>query len=669
MEPRPAQPTQPTTNSSELLRYSEFVELVEPRLKGVTPASTPFDIGSSALLRFDGTAVICSRGDLWIGSPDAPEPARALATAPQEQVHLVRDEPLFAWWVAQPGSAARPALLSRKSSGQIYAQFGNEKLFIDNPPDDLSGAFAWQNRAVIPAGGEVLMISADPKLSLSRHRLTDEDSAITRALPDVRGLLAWAVSTGTSKTAVWRYLEGEWANLSASRGWPANPLYCAPLMDGSALIVFLDTSEQVSAAVFALETAPIDLRKVETLVDQLSDEREDVRQAAFDALAQAGPGVVPHLQRLAPGQPLETQARIELLARKSLTPALGPMELRPGPVTTLPLSDGGLLLHLLEGVSAERNAEAVTIAPAWVALRPGRLFERLPLMLADALDDPANRLDALASDEWLVVNPENGVRRFIGNHFQPLLPPQPGQTVTPLGADRMGRWIFRLSGGDKSTQTIILDPTYPDPTPRLPVWAIAETDGQVGRVSTGYPARKSGDVWVLDQTRWRQPAIGEEFQPLAGPGVTPAEPKTPSTRPGDGLEPLLSCEDGTRFVGGLDALTVLDRDGRERSWTLPEAHRATDGRPWLVRSPGGHAFLMNRPGQLLRFKLPEGANQVVVEAVFTRGIPAGDIRDLWIDPAGRLCIVSGEPLLSICFPDAPPPAEIRNMMPSDSGTP
>ena len=56
-------------------------------------------------------------------------------------------------------------------------------------------------------------------------------------------------------------------------------------------------------------------------------------------------------------------------------------------------------------------------------------------------------------------------RRFVGNGLVNLLHKDEAGYSKLVGVDRRGRWLFRKPGDN--SETLILDPTLPDATPRL----------------------------------------------------------------------------------------------------------------------------------------------------------------------------------------------------------
>jgi hypothetical protein len=88
------------------------------------------------------------------------------------------------------------------------------------------------------------------------------------------------------------------------------------------------------------------------------------------------------------------------------------------------------------------------------------------------------------------------------------------------------------------------------------------------------------------------------------------------------------------------------------------------GPVYLVQLENGSLLLMNTPGRVVRLK--ENKDQsVTVERVFTRKVPNNAIRRFWLDPAGRLCIASGNANLAVFFPSGVITPQIRKMMPEE----
>ena len=103
-------------------------------------------------------------------------------------------------------------------------------------------------------------------------------------------------------------------------------------------------------------------------------------------------------------------------------------------------------------------------------------------------------------DDWVAVTDASGPRRFVGNGLVNLLHKDEAAYSHLVGVDRRGRWLFRKPRDD--SQTLVLDPTLPDATPRLPVWNYTNAE-EVGWDKENWPAvRQLGLVSRLKDTGW-----------------------------------------------------------------------------------------------------------------------------------------------------------------------
>ena len=154
------------------------------------------------------------------------------------------------------------------------------------------------------------------------------------------------------------------------------------------------------------------------------------------------------------------------------------------------LADGGTVFYAQAGVSIpnldDPDAGPQFRVPAWISsIRPGRAIELLPDALTADLTPGQSRLYANGND-WIVSNDLRGPRRFVGNGFVTLLRKSEHDFSEFAGLDRRGRWLFHKPAAQASTtqasatqpttspatqddETLIIDPTLPDPIPRLPV--------------------------------------------------------------------------------------------------------------------------------------------------------------------------------------------------------
>src|SRR5205823_7718583 len=99
-----------------------------------------------------------------------------------------------------------------------------------------------------------------------------------------------------------------------------------------------------------------------------------------------------------------------------------------------------------------------------------------------------------------ISDPAQGPRRLEGNHVEPLLRASEAAYGYFVGIDARGRWLFRKSATD--TETLVLDPTTPDPTPRLPIWLLEVKKGSVGWDKENWPVIKRGGAWSLHENGW-----------------------------------------------------------------------------------------------------------------------------------------------------------------------
>jgi hypothetical protein len=256
-------------------------------------------------------------------------------------------------------------------------------------------------------------------------------------------------------------------------------------------------------------------------------------------------------------------------------------------------------------------------------------------------------------------------------------------------------------GGGQSLPTLVIDPTLPDPTPRLPVW-LYTTATTVGWDKDDWPVVKNNGAWALAEQRFRplrskekmftKPEEVPEVAPVtaatapptgAAPvdsipaGSTDAKPapgnagatvpaSAPATGPADDLGPPLAISrDGTRYHDGRTHLRVVAPNGKRTDWPLPPAATGTGvgGKVYLVRARDGNLFLFNQPGRVVRIRpTPEGDEPYTVDATFTRKIPAADaFTRVWLDPAGRI-VVAHDNRLAILFPGGFIPPSIVNLI-------
>jgi hypothetical protein len=331
-------------------------------------------------------------------------------------------------------------------------------------------------------------------------------------------------------------------------------------------------------------------------------------------------------------------------------------------------ANAGILLYCDAGVEIPdpSRGEPAIVSPAWVCVRPDAGPELLNERLVTDIRPGSADLIPVAN-EWILSDGIHGPRRFIGNAFLPLLHKSEYAFCRPLGADRRGRTLYRQPG--KATPTLIIDPTLPDPTPRLPVWTIRVKNGTVGWTGEDYPAMKKGGAWELRENGYR--SVDEKTTAY----FTKLPDNWATTQPSDPAygRLLLTDRDGVKYYDGKETLTMVAPGATTQPGTRPTTQPAT---VWplpatatgkdpvaLFQSPDGKLFLFNQPGRVLRLaKTGDPANPFKVEATFSKNIPSIDEPTrLWIDPIGRVCMAY-DTYIAVMFTDGRIPREIATRM-------
>ena len=327
------------------------------------------------------------------------------------------------------------------------------------------------------------------------------------------GLLAYVpAEAGKPGGKVARFENGTWKILDDYSKWPANILHLIPLVDGSVLQVLVDPMGEARIAIVDLDVVKVDEKPVLQLIRQLDDDNPERRAAAFARLSTYGSGLWPILEREMPLQPAGVREKMAELLKNKTDPTLGEMTLID---TTLKLvartPDGGALFYSKGGVSVTNvDGDQTLNAPAWIAARRG---QPIRLQLGTVWNDltPRNtRFYAMGGDDWIVSDDVLGPREFIGTFdLQPILRKNEVKYNEFVGVDRHGRWFFREPAAiAKATETLVLDPTLPPVSPRLPVWEFAAVGDAVGCDENDWPAYrdKAGNVWTIREN-------GFELQP------------------------------------------------------------------------------------------------------------------------------------------------------------
>lgn len=738
-QPATAPTTQRAAPKPPATQYLDVVRSYHPRMAATQPMAAPLDMSQAARIVLNEPIYLSPRRDLWITRPDAPPTPEVLARAAKEQndqlTLTIREQVVFAHWTPQEEGPWTFSLIVRGPDGR-------EELVTQSRRTPLPTgrvyhwhrALDWGERIVVATDTGVSIIHVEPEFREQHVDLIDPKSkpdatfSEPQFLMDWEGILAWVPWEGKNAGSIGaaRYVEDKWSPLGAEQGWPDKLLHLVPLHDGGVLQLVPYEEEWVKLAFTSLEQVAIDEDMVARLVEKLSDPEDKIRQDAFKELTRYGASAWPILERLMPDQEPEAQARLRQLLKSRFEPTLGGMSLLGDKLRMAArLSDGGVVLYAEVGVATAGDTEEPIIrSPAWISVRPGQAVSLLDPSFTLDLDPDRSRLYAFG-EEWVVVNDAAGPKRFVGNGFDPLVRKSEAAFREPIGMDGRGRWLLRKPAPPPTSnpatspatgptfETLVIDPTLPEPTPRLPVWlyGTAET---VGWDKDHWPVIKRGGSWALVEEGWRAmkrtekvftsaadvppvvpptidvpaatsavpdpaaaaatpPALNEAPAtggPTSAPGGAAESADTvvttaPSTASAEDLGPALLVDpQGNCYFDGKTRVVMIPRRGRRTELPLPAAATGTASKVFLVRTPDGLLFLYNQPGRILRIRpTPDEPEPFVLEATFTRNIPSVDeVTRLWVDPAGRIIMAYGNKL-AIMFPAGYIPTEIARKMP------
>lgn len=692
--------------------WSDVVGRAVPALAGAQELVVPVDLADAARVLIDAPIYLDGAGQIWVTDSVADPMATVLARAGDESVHVVPERVVFVHYANDEVAGVRAEPVWRKGNGVawIFGPDGPQQLTPDPPapysrPGDLEfdRAVDWTaaDAFVVPTAGGAVVFRRSPKISQWAIDLRDGAAAgatmpaahRTQIAMDMRGVLIWNPTGG----GVARYVDENWNMLDASAGWAGPILQLAPYLDGSVARVKVDGEGQLALDVGELDHPGVDGKVIDGLIDDLSDPDAAKRDQAFGQLMSYRSAAWPELLRRKDTESPGAAEMIGSLLRAKLTPTLGGMTPNAGKaLVATRLGDGGAVIYLEAGVTLPVPAGAVAdatpqqVIPAWISIRPGRVPALLPDVLTADLRPEDAHLQAIGQ-EWVRVDPIVGARRLVGNHLEAIVGRAQAEFSDVVGIDRRGRWLLRRPGTDRPT--LVIDPTFPDPTPRLPVWTMAWQGGHVGWDDHGWPVTDHGGTYALHEQEWvsiKSEKDGDGFhQDLAG---TPAAIRevdlgpqavalignqtaiaaaTRNAATTEAAGPLLWREaDGSRYWGGVTSIEVRDVDGRRREFALGGDLAGTgDPAPRMIGAPVGggqrRLFLFNQPGRVIRLRAtPHGPQPLAVEAVFTRRIPApASYQRIWLDPAGRIDMAFDENHLAIFFPDGQIPAAIEVKMP------
>ena len=686
--------------------YLDVARDDDPDLPTTQPLDRPLVVDEAARLTFDEPTLLDAVGRLWITHPRGRTPDQILAGDLKQQTHVI-DRPIhFSWWkVGYAGEPTVEMILEKPGGGLVWHHalgVADVPALPDGREYDWDAAFAYDESIVVPTtGGAAVLTPVDrPDLDDYMRRYAGRDSSrrpdasgtvevrhVALAGPrddlpqtqirlDGVGLIAWVPHESDDRPGggIARFDNDDWSKLEGD-AWASRPVHLMPLADGSIMQLALNDDGEATLSAVPLNAGAVDEAEVERLVEGLGDSDPQVRETSFAALAGYGPGAWPTMNRLIQGRPRFVQKQLALLLGDQTRPSLGGLRPEAGPVEVRDrLADGGVILSFPKGIRLPDDLGITVLQrPAYLAVRPGRRTRLLDADIAAEVEADADTHVAVWGDEWVVSRPGQPPKRWLVNHFEPLLEEERADWQHFVGIDAAGRWLFRKS--DEGRPTLLVDVRVADPTPKLPAWTLPVGEGGVaGWDEEGWPVIKAGGAWRLKEQDWEP--RGEDAEVVNDP---------PANR-GDALA---VGPDGSEYRGGITELRVKRPDGSEVVWPLPPEVAGFAATPPpkkgvrpIIDAAGkldlpelsakavidakGRVFLFNRPGRVVRIDpTREGAAEPFeVAGVFEpSSMPTAAPRRAWIDPSGRLCALFFDDTVTVMWPEGRVPPSIREKMP------
>ncbi|MFN4241876.1 MAG: hypothetical protein ACK4PI_01415 [Tepidisphaerales bacterium] len=611
--------------------FDDYLNVVAPDVARAERSATPLPLEAAATVQIASSAYLDSRGDLWLTHPRGLSVAeRVSSPLPWTAgTHIVSTVVRFVHWQRDDRGRWWAEVVHGPTDGELVWQTARGATRLARR--DYRWACALRDREgrwLVPTSqGVAVLERAGDSAGESHHDLPDgrTDVVLVPTPTAVYAFRPWDNGRrGSTNVHRWNPVAGTWSVWSAEDGGPQRVVHLFLLGDGAILSLSAGDDAGLDVSTI-LEPATRDAERdarIRALVGQLGNPSADVRRAARDELSRMGPSAWPVLEaELGRHAPPTDQTVRRLLARR-LRPTVGLFELFPGPVTVLARgADGSLALACYGGVRWFEEAEDSFRSPAVLVVRPNLRAELMPERFLERRAIEDLRLTLLPG-EVLHTDPEQGLLRWMGNHFAPLLPPPrwTGYRVW-LGTDREKRWLFATAEGDRF---LLLDPGRLDPTPRLPAWPIRIDGGRTGWDDAGHAViERGGHAWRLEARGWA---------PLTPPGRLRTHDDDPAA-----------------------------------AW-LAGWPQGGDARPVIgVVRVGENRVLVLKPGVVVRMSRPKADGPWTEDARFTEQIPERAVRRFWADPFGRACIAHGEGELTVLFPGGFVPPELAVLMTRPSG--
>ena len=656
----PASPVRPI-RAARVQAYGDLIHSLSG-FENVSLSDTRLPLNQLARIKFPYHAIVCSRGDLWVSHPESHDIRVIMPTVLQRQFHVSRQRVYFVHWERHGSTSfARPIFRDNDGSLRILTDPSTSNTVVLGRTDyHWDKAIDTDDAVIVPCDHGVAMIRPASAPMETYRGLNANSVVLPRIARMASGFIAWDPATrpdaqggNTVRFTGLRFDEdfdkGEWAGPF---------VHLIPFADGSILQIRPTGDGTVSLNIVALDIVKASPEKVQALVTDLADDDPETRDRAHEQLADMGPAAWTILESLLSVQPPEAQLRIREIVRARTEPTLGRFKMldnRLRPVWSL--RDGGVVF-LAEGgvVPANGDAKEQPIVPAWLAVRPGHPISLLPPALAKTLAIGSVELEAVNANDWVVSDETDGARLFFGQQLVPLTSAKDRNYRKALATDRAGRMLLTTADATpENPDYLLIDPMVPDPAPMIQVWTMRVPEGEVGWDTRGFPAIKRDKAWVLTRDQWTK-IEGELQQTPPAPVTSQPDPKQKALlllgKLGDDSS---LWDDGQRF-----ALEVAGKKvSQARPANLPSAQIAA-----LVNK--NQLYILHPDGRLSVLQVdPSKPAPVSLQATFVNAPKLEDAKRMWIDPAGRLCVITPDNQLIIFFIDGRIPAAIIDLIPTD----
>ncbi len=638
-QPATQSATAPTTELDEPAKpekkLADLLDVIlhdNPDYPTTQPLDLPADLYDAGKVVVDRPVYIDALGRLWVTHEGGQDVQDVLRRPIRGNTLIVKQHVLHVMYPL----TGRPAVFVKSGETTIdrLTDRRSDRFRLDAMADWSAATRFGDQDVVVPTGaGALIYKPGDPgnqNPSLINVWNGNDPAAYARparVLSTGDRFLTWADQAGSVPVLVEQ--KGS-KQLTVEAGWFEHPLQFILLADGSILGAGKG-EEGIRLRLTSLEApppkTPQQIEKINAIARELANRDPRIREKSQRELEEMGPGIHPELEAILESLPVEAQMRIENILGQRFAPTLGGLLPLEGEVQTVArFPDGGCVLLLTGGGTVSEDGEDRSIIPAWIAIRPGHYIERLPDKMVEGFAPGKYKFFSQGS-EWVQFDPVLGPRRWMGSRYETLLPKSLRHFDTFVGIDGNKRWVFRST--KEAGKTLIIDPSLPDITPRLPVWAIDAPDG-AGWTDGDLPAIQRGkQVFVLGESGWRLLNEATEKFVDTSPAILPTNAITP---------------DGTRLELAGNAVTAGG------STIIHDAKGATS-----IFFVEGRIFL-TAPGEVHRFSLAGK-----LDRTFTKALPAADPKRTWVDQHGRL-VMAGESGLWVAFPTGRVPRPLASLM-------